>query len=387
MFEKYITSKFLRQLDNIKFESLSITTPDDKKHQFIGKDNELNPQVHIKNWNVIPNFIAKGDIGLAESYRDGHWDCNNLTELLIVALKNNFILDKYLYGSFISKLTSKIFYLLQSNTIKGSKRNINAHYDLGNDFYSLWLDETMTYSSALFHNKNDSLKQAQHNKYDRILQNLNSNSGNILEIGCGWGGFAERALENYDFDLKGITISNKQYEFATKRLTNKAKIAFEDYRKQHGKYDNIVSIEMFEAVGEKYWPVYFSKIKQLLENKGRAIIQTITIDDSYFERYKKSGDMIRSFIFPGGMLPSISRLSDEIKKAGLRIVDNFNFDNHNYALTLKHWLNSFENNLVNIKKLGFDEKFIRIWRFYLAACIAGFSSERTSVIQTTIEHA
>lgn len=387
MLEKNIISKFLKQLECLKYGLVSVVTPDGSTHLFEGKSS-LEPKASfiIRNYNVITNMKAKGDVGFAESYRDGHFETDDLASLLIIAVKNAEYIESYIYGSFFSNLASQILYYLRSNSIKGSRRNIHAHYDLGNDFYSLWLDSTMSYSAAIFQNDNESLKNAQLNKYDRIIERLQKNSGSLLEVGCGWGGFAERALDKGDFCIKGITISSQQHEYANLRLGNKAKIVMEDYRRQEGKYDNIVSIEMFEAVGEKYWPVYFNKMKSLLANKGKALVQTITIDEPYFERYRKTGDMVRSFIFPGGMLPSVSRFKQEAEKAGLHVTDNFAFG-QDYVNTLQHWLNTFNCKVDEIKNLGFDDKFIRIWRFYLAACIASFSVGRTNVIQAELCHA
>lgn len=385
MLQQYIKNNFLKTLEKIEYGTLTLITPDAKTYTFHGS-SDLKATIYLKNWSVITNIVAKGDVGFAESYRDGLFETDDLTDLCILALKNSNMLDKYIYGGSISSLVSQVMYYLRSNTIKGSKRNIHAHYDLGNDFYSLWLDPTMTYSSAIFKNDNEPLAQAQHNKYDRIIERLGKSSGNLLEVGCGWGGFADRAIQTNDMSIKGITISNEQYNFAKKRLDKKADVVLEDYRNQKGKYDSIVSIEMFEAVGEKFWPTYFNKMKSLLKENGKAVVQTITIDDQYFDRYRKTGDMIRTFIFPGGMLPSTPKFKAAAAKADLRVIDNFDFGK-DYARTLNHWLDSFEANLPKIKTMGFDDKFIRIWRFYLSACIASFSVGRTSVIQAELVHA
>lgn len=387
MLDKTIINKLLKQLDNLQYGSIDVITPDGKSHIFEGKlEKEPRADFVIKNSKVITNLMAKGDIGFAESYRDGDFETNDLPTLLTIALKNASVLENYLYGGFFSNIAAQFLYYMRSNTIKGSRRNIHAHYDLGNDFYSLWLDPTMSYSAAIFKDGNEKLEYAQLNKYDRIIQRLENKSGSLLEVGCGWGGFAERALDHGDYGIKGITISTEQHQYANTRLGNRASIVIEDYRKQSGKYDNIVSIEMFEAVGEKYWPVYFGKMKSLLANKGKAVVQTITMEEPYFERYRKTGDMVRSFIFPGGMLPSVTRFKEEAAKSGLQVTDNFKFG-QDYATTLKYWLKSFEDNIDKVKTLGFDESFIRIWRFYLAACIASFTTSRTNVIQAEIRHA
>ena len=386
MIKKIIINRFIDSLNTIEFGTLKLLTPDNKEYYFEGKKEGVSASMIINDHRAIINLIAKGDIGLTEAYRDNWWDTDNLTDLLKFALQNAGALDGYVYGSKISNIVSRILYSLRSNTLNGSKRNIHAHYDLGNEFYSLWLDKTMTYSSALYNTNNEDLQQAQYNKYDRIIDSLEKSSGNLLEIGCGWGGFAERATYRNDYDIKGITISDQQYTYAKKRVEGKANILYQDYRKLDGKYDNIVSIEMFEAVGQKFWPVYFNKMKSLLESKGKAIVQTITIDEMHFEKYMKTGDMIRSFIFPGGMLPSIEQFNLEARKAGLQVVDHYAFGD-SYAITLSSWLENFEKNLDKIRSLNFDARFIRVWRFYLSASIASFSSNRTSVIQAEIKHA
>lgn len=329
-------------------------------------------------------MIKKGDIGFAESYRDKWCDSNDLVSLFRFGLKNEEVVGQYIHGSLIGRLIARIGYLFNLNTIRGSKKNIHAHYDIGNAFYQLWLDPSMTYSSAIFEYESQDLISAQYRKYDRIISSF-QNSGRLLEIGCGWGGFVERAQIKGDYDLKALTLSKQQYDYAKNRLQGNINIAIEDYRSQKGKYDQIVSIEMFEAVGEKFWDTYFSKIKSLLAEKGKAVIQTITIDDKYFERYRRSGDAIRTFIFPGGMLPSPERFINASTKAKLVVTDTFTFGEH-YALTMKHWLMAFEKNIKQVKALGFDEKFLRIWRFYLTFCIASFESKRTNVMQIALEH-
>lgn len=385
MLDRHITQRFLAAMEHIEYGSMTVTTPDGKTHRFTGDKQGPSATITMHNWRVISIFASKGDIGLAEAYRDGWWDSDNLADLFVVALQNEAVLNSYIYGGMLSRLASRLAYAFTRNTLSGSKKNIHAHYDLGNDFYSLWLDPTMTYSSAMFDDHEQDLVSAQHNKYDRIISRLEK-SGNVLEIGCGWGGFAERALEHNDYAIKGVTISSEQHAYASNRLNNKASIALEDYRIQEGKYNHIVSIEMFEAVGEQFWPVYFSKLKSLLADKGKAVIQTITIRDDYFERYRKGDDAIRTFIFPGGMLPSPTRFAEESRKSELRITDKFSFG-QDYARTMEHWLQRFETRLTDVRRMGFDEKFIRMWRFYLTCCIAGFKTGRTDVMQMELQHA
>ena len=344
-------------------------------------------QIFKSSIGAFPQILlSKGDTGLAEDYRDGLWQSDNLQNLVALAIDNDHAISPFLYGSALAQKIGNFSYKLRLNTLKGSRRNVSAHYDLGNDFYKLWLDPTMTYSSALFTKRQEDLVQAQHNKYDRIIDRLHKSSGSILEVGCGWGGFAERAINKGDFDIKGITLSDEQHDYASSRLQHKAKIVLEDYRAQTGTFDNIVSIEMFEAVGEKYWKTYFEKISALLKKSGRAVIQTITIDDNLFDTYRTGNDFIRTFIFPGGMLPGPNRFALEAAKSGLRINDRFDFG-QDYATTLEHWLKSFDSKKQEILALGYEESFIRMWRFYLAACIASFRTGRTDVMQVELQHA
>lgn len=386
MFTKSTAQKLLSHLDNLEKGDLTLTTPDGQTYEFYGKHAGHTAEITVYKWSVFSNIALKGDIGFAEDYRDGNWNSPNVKELVCLILENRTALDKYTKGNLLISWITKLGYFFNRNSITGSKNNIHAHYDLGNDFYSLWLDETMTYSSAIYNNPNESIKVAQHNKYDRIIDRLNNTSGNLLEIGCGWGGFSERCLEKQDREIKGITLSEEQHEFAKQRLFTNADIRLEDYRHQSGKYDNIVSIEMFEAVGEKYWQTYFSKIKQLLKTKGNALIQTITINDSDFPRYRKTSDFIRSYIFPGGMLPSPSVFKQQAEKAGFKTFDEFSFG-EDYATTLDTWLQTFDKKESELKNLGYDEKFMRLWRFYLAACYAGFKIKRTDVMQIQLCHA
>ncbi len=386
MLGKVIADRFLKALEHIEYGTFNVTTPDGKRHTFSGNTPGAHADFIVHDWKVFSSLATKGDIGLAEDYRDGLWDSDNPSGLLLVGLQNEKVLSQYIYGSTLFSAITQIVYLFRRNTVKGSKRNIHAHYDLGNEFYKLWLDPTMTYSSALFKNQNEALEKAQSNKYDRIIERLNTGSGKMLEVGCGWGGFSERALQRGDFDIKGITISEEQHAYAKDRLNDSANIALEDYRHQEGKYDYLISIEMFEAVGEKFWPTYFGKLKSLLHQSGKAVIQTITIDDAFFDSYRRGGDMIRSFIFPGGALPSPEQFEKEANKVGLKITDRYDFG-LDYAKTLDQWLIKFDAKKAQVTALGFDEPFIRLWRLYLSTCIASFSAERTGVMQVELQHA
>jgi cyclopropane-fatty-acyl-phospholipid synthase len=378
-------SSFLKTLDRLECGYVDVTLPDGKNYVFQGRNPGPSSTLVLNEWKVLTNLLVRGDSAFAEDYRRGLWDTGNLQDLLSLALANDNVLRPFLFGSKISQLTARLSYLLRTNTLAGSRRNIHAHYDLGNNFYKLWLDETMSYSAAIF-DGDDTLESAQNRKYDRILSRLNGETGRLLEVGCGWGGFAERAMERGDLEVKGITISEEQHAFAQSRLGEKADIRLEDYRHQTGLYDHIVSIEMFEAVGERYWPTYFKKIGGLLAKRGKAVIQTITIRDDLFESYRKGGDVIRDYIFPGGMLPSAERFSLAAQKHGLKSEGVYMFG-QDYARTLEIWLKNFEEKNDQIRRLGFDEPFMRLWRFYLAACIAGFRTGRTNVMQVELSHA
>ena len=384
MFDDRVRSEFLRSLDGIRFGRLRLTTPDGATRVIAGDQPGPDAALTILDRRMVPALAAKGDIGLTEAYRDGWCDTPDLTALLTLGLMNEDALDRYIYGKPLQALAMRLLYLLNRNTRAGSRRNISAHYDLGNDFYALWLDETMTYSSAIFA-EGDNLAAAQRRKYDRIIEGLSGGSGRLLEIGCGWGGFAERALQRGDFALKGLTLSSEQAAYARARLGQGAEIALQDYREEKDRFDHIVSIEMFEAVGERFWPVYFGKLAEALNRLGRAMIQTITVADRYFERYRKGGDMIRSFIFPGGMLPSPTQFRSGADRAGLQIDDCFGFG-RDYAGRLAQRLDRFDAKRPEVRSMGFDEVFIRVGSFYLAACIAFFAVGRTDVMQYRLTH-
>ncbi len=385
MFAKMMGHEFLRALEHTKYGRMVFMTPEGQRYEFQGAEPGPDALMNIHDWQAMAQFALKGDIGLTEAYRDELWSTPDLTAVLHFGLKNEPELEKFIFGSSFFQYMARLMSFLKINTLKGSRRNIQAHYDLGNEFYKLWLDPSMTYSSALYSDETMGLVDAQHAKYDRMIDRLGA-SGNVLEIGCGWGGFADRALTKNDYAIKGITLSDEQHDYAKKRLGGTAEVALEDYRHQSGTYDSIVSIEMFEAVGERYWPTYFGKVASLLKDKGKAMVQTITIADQHFDSYRSGGDMIRQFIFPGGMLPSESRFAQEASKAGLKVTDTHRFG-LDYARTLQEWLEMFETKRKEILALGFDESFIRVWRFYLAACIASFSVGRTNVMQVELQHA
>ncbi len=350
-----------------------------------GKTPGPNARFHIHDWDVIRRVMARGDIGLGEEFIAGSWETDNVENLISLFLLNLDHLEKFSDGNLINRLGFVIHNaLVRRNSIAGSERNIKAHYDVGNDFYSLWLDKSMTYSSALYRDT-DALYEAQQNKYDRILSKFDKPHANVLEIGCGWGGFAERAA-GADHHVTGLTISPSQHKFATERLGGKADIRFEDYRKSKGTFDQIVSIEMFEAVGEHYWPQYFATVAERLKQGGRAVIQTITIRDELFSGYRSRSDFIRHYVFPGGMLPSLARFREEAERAGLKFADAFSFGK-DYARTLRDWSTRMQEKSTEIMALGHDQQFLRNWEFYLGICAASFNVARTDVVQVELVNA
>jgi cyclopropane-fatty-acyl-phospholipid synthase len=350
-----------------------------------GKKPGPDARFRIRDWDVLRRIMARGDIGLGEEYIAGSWETDNVEALVSLFLLNIDHLENFSDGNFLNRLGFVIHNaLIRRNSIAGSERNIKAHYDVGNDFYSLWLDKSMTYSSALYKNTN-ALYEAQQNKYDRILSKFDKAHANVLEIGCGWGGFAERAA-SADHHVTGLTISPSQHKFATQRLNGLADIRLEDYRKSKGTFDHIVSIEMFEAVGEHYWPHYFATVAERLKQGGRAVIQTITIRDELFAGYRARSDFIRHYVFPGGMLPSLGRFREEAERAGLKFVEAFSFGK-DYARTLRDWSNRMQEKSTEIMALGHDQQFLRNWEFYLGICAAAFNVARTDVVQVELVNA
>ena len=383
--EKIKINLFISTLKKCKKGSIKIIDPNNNIIE-INKTSEVSADINIKNWSIISNMIKNGDVGFASDYRDGNWTSKNLKNLFTFVLINDETLNKLLFGQFITRFFSNIKYIFNKNTVKGSKKNIEAHYDLGNNFYKIWLDETLTYSSALFLDSQDSLYEAQINKYIRIKDILKTSSGNnLLEIGTGWGGFLTQSKNDFD-KIDSITISKEQYKHSVNlhKDNSNINVIYEDYRNVAKSYNSIVSIEMFEAVGQEYWNTYFQKINNLLIKNGKAVIQTITIDDKLFNNYKSSTDAIRTFIFPGGMLPSPSIFMKYAKNNGFKILDAFSFGD-SYSKTLDSWNDSFKKNIKEIENLNFDEKFIRIWEYYLTSCSSSFINERTNVYQFTLQ--
>ena len=364
--------------------SLKVIYPSGKA-QLIGS-GEPRAEVTIKHWGAISALVSKGDVGWGEAYLEGLWDSPDIEALARFTIDNAAAFEAELSANPLKRLFLIVSdRIIRRNNRKGSVRNITAHYDVGDDFYRLWLDETMTYSSALFSNVSDDLATAQKRKYQRLLDITATAGKKTLEIGCGWGGFAELAVEA-GRDLTAITISPRQHHYATQRLKNEAVIQLKDYRDIKGKFDSIVSIEMIEAVGEQYWPRYFKTIKDCLADHGKAAIQAIVVEDSYFPIYRSRSDFIRQHVFPGGMLLSPQKIQESAENAGLKVDGLFRFGK-DYAKTLRLWLDKFEASLSEIHALGYDDRFVRVWRYYLAICAATFSSGRTDVMQIELSHA
>jgi cyclopropane-fatty-acyl-phospholipid synthase len=373
-----IAERWLAALKRAACGSITFIAPGGEVFEFAGVKSGPAAQFRIHDWGVIERVVARGDIGLGEDFIAGAWETPDLEALISFFLLNMDELEDFAHGNLLHRVAFTLHNtLVRRNSLSGSKRNIEAHYDVGNDFYALWLDETMTYSSALFAG-DESLPQAQRRKYDRILSRLNG-SESVLEIGCGWGGFAEQAVDA-GYDVTGLTISPSQHAFATKRLNSKADILLQDYREVRGKFDSIVSIEMIEAVGERYWPSYFRTIAERLNAGGHAMIQAIVMPDDLFAGYRRRSDFIRHYVFPGGMLPSVARLTEEAGRAGLKVVDTHRFG-HDYAKTLRLWSERMTAREAEIRALGHDDLFLRNWQFYLAICAAAFAVGRTDVVQ------
>ena len=372
----------------IKHGNLKITNHDGKEYTFGNRNVRLNADLKINKPGLTFKIIKNGSVGLAEAYMDNYFETNNLTNLIELAAKNIKIVHKF-SGSFDLSIFNKIKGLFIKNNKSRSKENIRKHYDLGNEFFSLWLDKTLTYSSAIFDESND-LEKAQLNKYKKLSSLVKPKSGDkMLEIGCGWGGFAEYIGKNYDVKLDCITISKKQYEYSKERihkegLNEKINIQMLDFRDVKNNYNSIASIEMIEAVGQSYLKNYFNTIKENLVDGGTAAIQSITIDDSIYDRYKSKTDFIQKYIFPGGFLPSKNELVNLANQSGLKF-ENCNSYGDHYSNTLNIWREEFLEKWEQISSQGFDNTFKRMWNFYLSYCEAGFKSKNIDLIQFALQ--
>lgn len=375
-----------RLVDRIVVGRIELHFPNGAVHVAGGKEPGPSAVLHVKNWKPLWRLMTGGDVGFARSYLDGDWDSPDIGAILMLALENEAALGSTLYPSAIWGKIEYLRHRLRRNTRAGSRRNIAYHYDLGNEFYSQWLDETMTYSSAIFERQDASLPEAQRAKYDRVVKALGIGPNDrVLEIGCGWGGFAEYAIETTGCHVTGLTLSKEQAKFARERLekkgfADKAEIRIQDYRDCPDQFDKIVSIEMFEAVGEENWPVYFETVRERLKAGGQALIQTITIDEKRFDYYRRNADFIQTFIFPGGMLPTVTGFRESIARAGLKLKDGYTFG-RDYARTLLTWDQAFAANWDKIRTMGFDDRFYRMWHYYLHYCAAGFKARSIDVVQ------
>ncbi len=387
MAENFVLSK----IKNIKHGSLKLINYDGKVYQFGDVNSNLSSDIKVNNPKFYFNIIVGGGSALGEAHINRDFDSTNLTTLIEITAKNIETIYSFSGKFKLQKIKSILKKIFLSNTKSNSKVNIAKHYDLGNDFFSLWLDKTLTYSSAIFKDKDADLEESQKNKYQKIIDKLDVKEGEkILEIGCGWGGFSNYLVKKYNVLVDCITISKKQFEFTKRKvlengLNNNINVKFLDYRDLEEKYDKIVSIEMIEAVGEKYLDEYFKTIKKSLKGGGKAAIQAIVIKDELFERYRNEEDFIQKYIFPGGFLPSLSLIKQLIANNELKL-DKLNFYSKDYAKTLSIWKKNFLTKWSKISPLGFDESFKKMWEFYLSYCEAGFKTRNIDLIQISMSN-
>ena len=381
----------LRLLAQLKIGTLDLQLPDGSLARF-GDGQAPRAALRLHDWRMCAAVLKSGDVGFAESWIAGHWSSPDLVALLTLFIANRDAVESAIYGSWWGSLAHRVRHWLNRNSRRGSRKNIHAHYDLGNAFYREWLDETMNYSSALFEGDlAQPMPQAQHAKVSRALRECGIQpGGRLLEIGCGWGALAETAATEFGARVTGVTLSTEQLAFAQERMRHSGVDATVDLRLQDyrdiadGPFDAIASIEMFEAVGRAYWPSFFATLRSQLKPGARACIQTITIRDDLFERYVRSTDFIQQYIFPGGLLPSPQAFRAEVQKAGLVMVNELAFG-ADYAETLRRWRADFLARDVQVRRLGFDTRFMRIWEFYLAYCEAAFATDNTNVMQFTLQ--
>jgi cyclopropane-fatty-acyl-phospholipid synthase len=382
----------LSLLSRLHLGRLVLTTPDGARLDFNANLPGPEAFLHINDWSVCSDILKSGDIGFAEAFLDARWETTDLAALLELAARNRAALERAVHGKWWGTALYRLRHLMRVNTRGNARRNIQAHYDLGNDFYQAWLDPTMSYSSALFDaGEPCDLESAQRAKYRRILDRLDVQPGDrILEIGCGWGGFAELAARERGAFVHGITLSTEQLAYCKERarrcgLEQQIEVELRDYRDVEGTFDFVVSIEMIEAVGEAYWPGYFSVVRDRLRHGGRALVQTIVIADELFKSYRKGTDFIQQYIFPGGMLPSPSAFGRQAEAAGLTLGDGY-FFGLDYAQTLRLWRERYNEAAPSLRKLGFDARFERLWNFYFAYCEAGFRTGSIDVAQLELSN-
>lgn len=369
---------------------LDFVLPDGRRFRVEGKAAGPVAELTVHNADSFARLIREGDLGFCDAYLDGWWSTPDLQALMdLVQLPENDMVNDGFPGMGLVRFYERMRFWLQGNSKAQAKKNIHYHYDLGNAFYRLWLDETMTYSSAIFRSGQESLEAAQVEKYRSMVDQMGAKPGDhVLEIGCGWGGFAEYAAKERGLQVTGLTISQAQYDFAVERmerlgLSDRVTIKLQDYRDERGTYDGIASIEMFEAVGEKYWPVYFNALRERLKPGAKATLQIITIADKRWDVYRKSVDFIQKYIFPGGMLPSPAVLRAEVEKAGLRVAGSIEFG-ESYSQTLRRWHDTFNDRWDEVSRMGFDDRFRRMWNFYLTSCAGAFQGGNCDVTQITV---
>ena len=368
---------------------LDFVMPDGRIFRAEGAEAGPVGALHVHSADVFARLIREGDLGFCDAYLEGDWTSPDLQAFLDLLHAGNDELYDGFPGMFLVRSYERMRHWMNSNSRKQARKNISYHYDLGNDFYALWLDETMTYSSALFVTGQESLEKAQIAKYASMVDQMGVKPGDhVLEIGCGWGGFAEYAAAERGLRVTGLTISQEQLNYARKRIENAGlsdlvEFKLQDYRDERGQYDGIASIEMFEAVGEKYWPTYFNVVRDRLRPGAQATLQIITLQEKRWETYRKGVDFIQKYIFPGGMLPSKTALRDQIKAAGLREVGAIEFG-QSYSQTLRRWHETFNAKWDQIAEMGFDERFHRMWNFYLTSCAASFQGANCDLIQITV---
>jgi cyclopropane-fatty-acyl-phospholipid synthase len=373
----------------MKTGRLDFVLPDGRRFRVEGAAAGPVAEIHVHDPDVFARLIREGDLGFCEAYMEGGWSSPDLQAVMDLAQGgNNDALDGFL-GMALVRAYERLRFRLQANSKRQARKNIAHHYDLGNDFYRLWLDDSMTYSSALFRSGQESLEKAQELKYASMVDQMGVQPGDhVLEIGCGWGGFAEYAAAKRGLRVTGLTISKAQHDYAVARmaragLSDRVEIKLQDYRDERGVYDGIASIEMFEAVGERYWPTYFDTLRERLKPGKQATLQIITIGDDRFHLYRRSVDFIQKYIFPGGMLPSPSALKAEIARAGLEFKGSVEFG-HSYSQTLRRWYDSFNDRWSEVQAMGFDDRFRRMWNLYLTSCAGAFEGGNCDVTQVTL---
>jgi len=389
----FIIQKAVSVASRLSVGRMTVVMPDGATYELSSNTAEgPHAVLYVRRYRALSRFVTEGDLGFIESYLDGDWDSPEISNIVELALLNAASWDAGALQNFFHKLKHRVGHWLRGNSRRGARRNIAAHYDLGNDFYAQWLDPTMTYSSAVFSDTKQSLPDAQIDKYRRIAQMLELKPEHrLLEVGFGWGGFAEYAIKHHGCRVTGLTLSKEQLKYASERLqkaglSDRVDLRLQDYRDVAGTFDRVASIEMFEAVGESHWPRYFSMIRDRLVAGGTAALQIITIAEQNFENYRKNPDFIQSYIFPGGMLPSRQILSEKVQQAGLKLADTSMFG-LSYARTLRLWRDRFLDAWPAIGPLGFDERFRRMWEMYLAYCEGGFRAKTIDVGQFKIVRA